>query len=755
MLLLWMLATNIIIVQAATILFNAYNQNEVLVHGADLKLYDNDRDFFKNGYSDTEDIETFALSSYDLSYKYEVCYQGEELELRGDDDFVPHTVGGSITYSGGGSPAYVYVSAYIITRPREVIEGKYYNTSDQYTVQCGKFPTSWAAGDILHVNVNDGVGGLSYGEVTLTDAFYDVLNLVITPPKPSAPVIGSITQPTCKLATGSVELKGLPSTGTWTLTIYPGGATKTGSRTTITVSELVTGKYNFTVTNASGGVSDMSDDAVINQQPTIPDQPVVITGPSTPCQNETLTYSVTKVTGVTYTWTVPSGWSVTEGQGTNSITVTAGANSGEITVTPSNACGNGTPGTLTVSVSTTPAQPGIIEGSVTPCQSSSQTYSVATVTGATSYIWKLPSGWTGTSTTNSITTIAGATSGEVSVAANNTCGSGTARKVAVTVSPTPAQPGTITGTTNPCWGSWQTYSIEVVTGAISYTWTLPSGLTGTFATNSISTIADASSGNISVTANNACGPGTARTLAITPSTIPEQPVTISGSVSPCQNSSQIYSVAAITGATSYTWILPSGWTGTSTTNSITTTVGTSGGDISVTASNTCGTGSSKTLTIMTIENPATPLISLEEANVLHSGVSVGNQWYDQNGRIAGANNQNYNVTSNGQYYTIVTVSGCNSPKSNVIAVTTTGLDLLLTDLPVKFYPNPVTNELFIEIDNNADEINFEIINTLGQQVYSGIIVKNAIIQTEGFSKGIYLLKLSVGNSFRFEKIIKE
>ena len=41
------------------------------------------------------------------------------------------------------------------------------------------------------------------------------------PATPAAPTVGTITQPTCSIATGSVVLNGLPATGTWTLTRTP------------------------------------------------------------------------------------------------------------------------------------------------------------------------------------------------------------------------------------------------------------------------------------------------------------------------------------------------------------------------------------------------------------------------------------------------------------------------------------------------------------------------------------------------------
>src|ERR1035437_5759660 len=101
---------------------------------------------------------------------------------------------------------------------------------------------------------------------------------VIIDPQPSAPaspVIGTITQPTCTVSTGSVALSGLPATGSWTITHNPGGVTTTGSGTNTTISGLASGTYTFTVTNASGCTSTSSSDVVINPQPPVPAAPVI------------------------------------------------------------------------------------------------------------------------------------------------------------------------------------------------------------------------------------------------------------------------------------------------------------------------------------------------------------------------------------------------------------------------------------------------------------------------------------------------
>ncbi|HEX2967682.1 MAG TPA: gliding motility-associated C-terminal domain-containing protein [Bacteroidales bacterium] len=91
---------------------------------------------------------------------------------------------------------------------------------------------------------------------------------------PSPPQIGTITQPDCTTATGSVALHGLPSTGSWIITVNPTGRTINGNSGSIHVTGLNPGSYTFTV--ASGGCeSAASESAVINPQPSAPSAPAI------------------------------------------------------------------------------------------------------------------------------------------------------------------------------------------------------------------------------------------------------------------------------------------------------------------------------------------------------------------------------------------------------------------------------------------------------------------------------------------------
>jgi hypothetical protein len=78
------------------------------------------------------------------------------------------------------------------------------------------------------------------------------------PVTPTAPTIGTITQPTLSVPTGSVVLNGLPATGTWILTRTPENTITSGTGTSTTISGLPAGTYTFTATNASGCTSAAS-----------------------------------------------------------------------------------------------------------------------------------------------------------------------------------------------------------------------------------------------------------------------------------------------------------------------------------------------------------------------------------------------------------------------------------------------------------------------------------------------------------------
>jgi hypothetical protein len=93
--------------------------------------------------------------------------------------------------------------------------------------------------------------------------------------------------------------------------------------------------------------------------PPAPATPGGIVGTPSQCPNITgETYSVTPIANATnYVWTVPTGWTITAGAGTATITVTTGAygQNGNITLYVSNSCG--TSATVTLPVTTNGCMP--------------------------------------------------------------------------------------------------------------------------------------------------------------------------------------------------------------------------------------------------------------------------------------------------------------------------------------------------------------------------------------------------------------
>ncbi|NTW31103.1 MAG: DUF2341 domain-containing protein [Bacteroidetes bacterium] len=95
-----------------------------------------------------------------------------------------------------------------------------------------------------------------------------------------------------------------------------------------------------------------------------PATPGTISGSSNFCNGQTgVSYTVSHVSGTTsYTWVVPTGASITSGQGSSAITVTFGSNPGNICVTASNSCGTSSPSCLSVTLNPSPAIPVAIAG---------------------------------------------------------------------------------------------------------------------------------------------------------------------------------------------------------------------------------------------------------------------------------------------------------------------------------------------------------------------------------------------------------
>jgi uncharacterized protein YjdB len=129
-------------------------------------------------------------------------------------------------------------------------------------------------------------------------------------------------------------------------------AVATVNSSTGLVTGVSAGTANIIYTVNTGCNAPVSAFKTVTISPAVPGTPGQITGPQNVCASTaSFIYSINPVANATtYTWSVPSGWVITSGIGTTSITVTSGTLSGNVSVTAGNFCGNSAPRNLAVTV---------------------------------------------------------------------------------------------------------------------------------------------------------------------------------------------------------------------------------------------------------------------------------------------------------------------------------------------------------------------------------------------------------------------
>jgi hypothetical protein len=361
-----------------------------------------------------------------------------------------------------------------------------------------------------------------------------------------------------------------------------------------------------------------------------------ISGDAVVCPNATgLGYSISTVSSaISYTWTVPAGWTILSGQNTNAITVSSGIAGGNISVTATNACGTGPAVSLAASINTpVPTFTAPVSGSA--CQSANVTYT--TQSGKTNYIWTIggtagvdytvTSG--GSSTDNNLV-VKWLTTGSKTVTVNYTSGGCQGITPASSTITVNANAIILTQPANPlaiCAAAGAVTMGITASGSItSYRWQVSTdGGTSWSDLSDIAPYSNTATNTLTITnpgagLNNAlyhcvvtgsCGAVTSNSAMLTVNSAPAAPAGITGTATQCPGLTlEAYSITAVPNATTYTWTVPAGWTitGGAGTTGITVTTGSAGqnGNITVTAGNSCGTSAASTLAVTVNPLPNQP-----------------------------------------------------------------------------------------------------------------------------------------------------
>ncbi len=149
----------------------------------------------------------------------------------------------------------------------------------------------------------------------------------------------------------------------------------------------------------------------------------------------------------------------------------------------------------------------------------------------------------------------------------------------------------------------------------------------------------------------------------------------------------------------------------------------------------------------------------EADNTLSSNFTSGNQWFKDGVAIPGANSQTFKPEESGVYKVEVTIGTCTTSAERVFTVT--GLEDEAFEGLMVAYPNPVKDELLLEVKDGIFAGSPRIVDLMGKEI--GTIkmkeegkVSRGKFDFRGQASGIYLLQLSDRNGKLINKrIVKQ
>ncbi len=245
----------------------------------------------------------------------------------------------------------------------------------------------------------------------------------------------------------------------------------------------------------------------------------------------------------------------------------------------------------------------------------------------------------------------------------------------------------------------------------------------------------------------------------------------------CNDSEHTYTISPVPYASSYEWTLPSGATGTSSTNSITVQFGNdfNGGSICVTPMNDCGSGENicnmiyaaapfPTGDIIQISAPQAPHISGNYAATELSG-AISYTWSVSNNEaviVSGQGTPNIQLEAIlGALTTLsVVAENClgNQSSASLLLDGTVSVEeeeMVVLD-GITLYPNPSQGQFTLSTPTLGEDAVLEIYSMEGLLVYQTTIPANTnqtFIDLQQPSAGLYAVRLLAGNKLSSMKII--
>ncbi len=635
-----------------------------------------------------------------------------------------------------------YITSQTTTQTARIVAAEYFYDADP-GLGAGTPIATGPAADSIDITTSLPITGLAVGTHTLYIRVRDSLGLwshymadtfnicnnptLITPPPVAAfPCLNGS-------ATFSVTASGQSLTYQWKKNgVNISGATS-ATYTDNSVSYSDTGTYTVVITGVCGSTTSAGVTLGVNPVPTITTSVQAVTV----CPGAPASFSVAASgMNLSYQWKKDNVNITGATSSSYSIPAVAATDAGNYSVQVTNSCGNvtSTAVALTVqpvtAISTQPIND-------TACLGTPASFSV-TATGVNlGYQWKFNGNAISgaTSATYSIPSVVAGDAGDYTVEVTGTCGASvTSQVAALAVTTVPSAPTTISGPAAVCEGSSANYSIALVADADSYTWTLPGSWSGTSTSEVINVTAGANGGNITVTADNACGSSVSSSIPVGVLPLPATTITPAGATSFCDGDSVVLDAPANL-IYQYQWLLNG--TPIATANNASYTAAQSGSYSVTVDDNTCSATSAPVT--VTVHPLPVPLIN-QTGLVLSTGSFSSYQWYKDGVAIPGATAQNHTATANGSYTVeVVDMNGCPGTSTSVI-VTNVSVHSTTSTSRIEVYPNPFTNQFKVTGVERGSGI--YLMDAAGKKVGEWTAEEDALmVTTTDLAAGVYLLKI--------------
>jgi len=159
---------------------------------------------------------------------------------------------------------------------------------------------------------------------------------------------------------------------------------------------------------------------------------------------------------------------------------------------------------------------------------------------------------------------------------------------------------------------------------------------------------------------------------------------------------------------------------------------------------------------LTIQNVDTSVV-VNDPTLTANATNATFQWINcNNGLIPGATNQNYTATSNGNYAVIVSQNGC-ADTSECFPITTVSFPESQPLNEINYFPNPVSDKLYINWGERIPDVNIIIFDFTGRIVFTKYLGSSSGTELElPFSSGFYHVQILSDSGYQGAfKIMKE